>query len=290
MRHYWWMFLVMIPVGAIVGGITAGAISLGMPKLFESEGIIEVTPPSQDDPAAKAVKPRRYSEQQLGKIADAEILGQVADGLDLPSTWKKGRDAALRTLKESVNCELIPDSNRISVRVRCGSKGDARDIAMGIIGCYRQRRLTPADPAQAKALADLNLQIDEQNERTSQSRTRIHYSKSTFGSPETLQGEAEFEANVRQLEELEKKLEVLAKSILPHLPTVTVHQIPELAEKPASPDIEWNLFAGRGTGMLISPLLAWPVMVVMNRRRPEGIKSSPQSPKPKRTVSPEDEW
>lgn len=280
----------MIPVGVIAGHLTAAVVTLKMPKLFESVGVIEVTPPLKGDSSTGRMKPRQFSEQEVGKIANAEILGKVVDGLDLPALWEMDRDAALRKLKESVRCELDPDSNRISVKVRCGAKADARDIAMGIVGCYRERVLKPSDPEQVNALADLNRQIDQQNERTSRSRNNSQRGKAVFGHLETLHGNSDFETNVKRLEELEKEREDLAKSIVPHLPSVTVHQVPQIPHGVASPDIGRNLTTGQGVGLLVTPLLAWPVMLVMNRRRQENITSPLPSPKPEKTVPTEDEW
>lgn len=294
MRRYWWMFLAMIPVGMILGLFVAGVITFFMPRSFDSEGIIEVTQPPSIAPPEKRLKPRSFSELEVGRIADPDILGIVADALELPAAWTMQRDEVVRELRKSVTCKMIPDTNLISVRVNCGKKQDARDIALEILGRYHERASRPSDPEMAKTLSELREQIHEQNLRVSASRDAIPSRPSTFGAVDgldDLNGEAEFEKNVRLLEDLEKKMQVLEKSILPTLPTITLHQLPQIPEKVASPNVRLNLLIGLSAGLVASPLLTLPVVALVNRRRQRRIiEPAPPPPPPEKTVSPEDEW
>lgn len=295
LKRFWWMFIVMIPVGMILGLLTSAVITYKMPKLFESEGIIEVTLPSQVAPPAKLPKPEQFSEQELGKITEASILERVVDGLDLPSRWGMGRDEATRLLKESVHCRLAPDANRISIKVRCQFKEDARDIAVAIIQCYLVLKAQPSDAEQVKALSDLNKQIDEQNIRTTESRNAIKDRggkaplKGSISEITETEKESEFQANVLLLENLERRFEELGKSIEPSLAKVTVHQIPEIPEKVVSPDIPQNLLIGKVAGILLSPLLAWPVIVFLERRSKK-MSKVPKVEKAEKTAAPGAEW
>jgi uncharacterized protein involved in exopolysaccharide biosynthesis len=269
-KRFWWIFIVMIPIGMTLGLLTSAVITYKMPKLYESEGIIEVTSPSQVTPPGKLMKPRQFSEQELGSITGADILERVVDGLELPSKWGMARDEANRLLKESIQCTLVSEANRISIKVRCRFREDARDVAIAIIKCYQVQKAQPSDAAQAEALSDLNKEIDAQKIRTSERRNAVS-GRSYHGYRE---GEAEFQANLRMLEKLEQKLEEMGKSIEPFLAKVTVHQIPELPDKVASPDVSKNLLIGKVSGILVSPLLAWPVIILLKRRTEKKDKIS----------------
>jgi hypothetical protein len=152
-KRFWWIFIVMIPIGMTLGLLTSAVITYKMPKLYESEGIIEVTSPSQVTPPGKLMKPRQFSEQELGSITGADILERVVDGLELPSKWGMARDEAIRLVKESIQCTLVSEANGISIKVRCRFREDARDIAIAIIKCYQVQKAQPSDAAQAEALS-----------------------------------------------------------------------------------------------------------------------------------------
>jgi uncharacterized protein involved in exopolysaccharide biosynthesis len=46
-KRYWWMFLVMVPLGSLAGLLVAAVITYMMPKKYESEAIIQVMPRDQ---------------------------------------------------------------------------------------------------------------------------------------------------------------------------------------------------------------------------------------------------
>jgi len=301
LKRFWWMFLVMIPVGMILGLLTSAVITFRMPKLYESEAIIEVKPPSQ---AAPLPKPEQFSEQELGKIVETATLERVVGELDLPSRWGMVGDEAARLLNESVSCRLAPDTNRISIKVRCRSKEDARDIAVALIQHYLWLKAQPPDAEQMKALSDLNKQINEQNTRASESRNaiqdqearaqhRVYKETPSNGGVVSefieTEREAEFQANVLLLENLERRLEELWKSIEPSLAKVTIHQIPEIPQKVASPDVPRNLLIGKVSGILLSPFLAW-LAIVLLKLRSEKMKKVPRVKKAEKTAVLETEW
>lgn len=50
--------------------------------------------------------------------------------------------------------------------------------------------------------------------------------------------------------------------------SVRIHDDPVIAQAPISPNVTLNLLFGAGLGSLLSPLMALPLMWLLNRSRP----------------------
>jgi uncharacterized protein involved in exopolysaccharide biosynthesis len=80
--------------------------------------------------------------------------------------------------------------------------------------------------------------------------------------------QSEFEADQELLQTM--KLKQIAETISAKFGTenVLVHDYPMIADSPISPNVTLNLAIGTALGLVLSPLLALPVMWRLNRRTP----------------------
>ena len=44
LKRWWWVFLVMVPVGPVLGLLTAAVVTYVTPRKYESRAVIEVKP------------------------------------------------------------------------------------------------------------------------------------------------------------------------------------------------------------------------------------------------------
>ena len=107
-KRFWWMFLVMLPIGAVAGLLVSAVITYVMPKKYESDVTIEVRPTAvglgpldAKGPAETEVREAtpRFFGTEFEVIKSRKSLGQVADALDLVNRWNVDKETAISFLR-----------------------------------------------------------------------------------------------------------------------------------------------------------------------------------------------
>jgi capsular polysaccharide biosynthesis protein/predicted Ser/Thr protein kinase len=132
LRRWWWVFLIMIPLGLLLG-LAAGAVwAYIIPKKYEAETIIEVVPRDA------AVMSPGFFARQFEAIASRESLAAVAQQLELPNRWNLSQKSVVQMLKGIVSVQNIRGTDLLSIRVRHTSKQDAAAIAAAVAKNYQR--------------------------------------------------------------------------------------------------------------------------------------------------------
>lgn len=295
-KRFWWVFLVMIPVGSIAGLLVAAVITYVMPKKYESEAVIEVKPlagqsaPSQMTP--------QFFGTEFEKIKSSNLLGKVVDNLELINKWGVDKETAIRILKGIVNTENIRGTDLISIRVRHTSREDARDIAAEVVRAYRNYRMEIQKREQEQALLELKKAVSDLEDKVEERRmvlaTIVRTKKIIYKRKDVSGGDVErdipadagtrasdpqdyadakreFETDQALLQSLRFKQvndDIAAKS---QGENIIIHEDPQIAQTPISPNVPLNLMLGTALGFLLSPLLSLPVILLLGRLMPAKV-------------------
>jgi uncharacterized protein involved in exopolysaccharide biosynthesis len=138
-RRYGWIFAVMALIGPIIGFVTSAVVTYVMPKMYESEAIIEVRPSPSPIPGGQKTNPQFFATE-FNKITSRNSLIQVIDALQLTERWNVDKETAVQILKGIVHTENIRGTDLISIRVRHTDKVAARDIANEVAQAYKDYR------------------------------------------------------------------------------------------------------------------------------------------------------
>jgi uncharacterized protein involved in exopolysaccharide biosynthesis len=92
--------------------------------------------------------------------------------------------------------------------------------------------------------------------------------KSSLDAQDYVDAKREFETDQELLQQMKLKLmgENISRKMVSD--SVQIHDEPVIAHVPISPNVTLNLVLGAGLGFLLSPLMALPVMWLLNRSRP----------------------
>lgn len=303
-KRYWWMFLVMIPIGSFAGLLVAAVITYMMPKKYESEAIIEVMqrhhPPGMGASESQA-EPQHATVARM--LMSRKVLEQVAANLDLLNRWNTDTETNIRILKNIVEIHRIDGTDLISIRVRHTNRVDARDIAGELVTVYKAN-IAEADGGESERyLREINKMIQEQEDKVEERRKVLSTIVRTKGIISTEPGGVQQEERLKNAgtdkdEEREKaikrsldaqhytdakrefendqellqqmKLKLVGEEMSRRLAadSVRIHDEPVIAQVPISPNVTLNLLLGTGAGFLLSPLMALPLMWLLNHRRP----------------------
>ncbi len=292
------VFFAMIPIGAFAGLLIAVVITWLMPKIYESEAVIEVRTYKWKDYSGEkrpdGVAPEDYvSPLLLGEIAklkSRDTLLAVIDRLELVKRWHVDKETALHVLNGNVVAGSIRGSDLVSIRVRHTNKVDACDIAMEVVRVYKNDREEMDQLAKSKDLAQLDKAVKDQEDKVEESRKILAKLVRNSGPhPELYMHDAStdtpyevilrskdkrdyddakrnFEQDWALMENL--KLKQKGETIIQKLPTdsVEIHQDPVIADSPVSPNVTLNLVSGTVLGLLLFPLFSLPVMKFITTR------------------------
>ncbi|MFM2199470.1 MAG: hypothetical protein RLZZ505_2902 [Verrucomicrobiota bacterium] len=185
-KRYWWMLLVMAPVGMMAGLMLAAVVTYVMPKKYESFATIEIKP-RQRQAIEVAASPQSGGMTEIvcgtefEKIKSRNSLSKVIDSLDLMNRWGLDRETALQILKGIVQTENIRGTDLIQIRVRHTNKEDARDIAAEVARAYKEYRQELESKSLERGISEFKRAVREQEDRVEERRkllTTIGRSKS----------------------------------------------------------------------------------------------------------------
>lgn len=297
-KRFFLVFLVMIPLCGIAGFLLAAVVTYQMPKMYESEAVIEVRP--QPEAAGAGISPRFFATE-FEKITSRRLLGQVVDRLGLGGRWAIDRESAVAHLKRKVRLENLRGTDLIAIRVRCPNGVDARDIANEVARVHQEDHAGQVRAAAERQLEELDKAIRDQEDRVEERRKvlvtivktkGIIYSGDGAhdGNPEKagapkVDPEGEREEAIRRgldaqdyvdarrdLETDEELLKTLKfKRVEEQLRSkapfegVEIHEEAVIPEAPVSPNVTRNLVLGGLGGFLLSPFLSLPFAWLLHR-------------------------
>ena len=156
--RWWWVFLVMFPVGLLIGLGAASVWAYIAPKRYEAQTTVEVRPA---EITGSRMTPAFFGSQ-FEAIKSRESLAGVAEQLDLSKSWMLSQDSVVRILLGIITTQNIRGTDLISIRVRHTSKQDAAAIANAVTLNYQGRfpskviihenALEPTDPVAPNVL------------------------------------------------------------------------------------------------------------------------------------------
>ncbi len=245
----------------------------------------------------------QFFGSEFEKIKTSNSLGKVVDNLELVNRWGVSRVTAIRILKGIVNTQNIRGTDLISIKVRHTNQEDARDIAAEVGRTYKEYRKEIERRDQEQRLGKLQQQINDQedkveemrkvvatilrergkvkadriewiesdgsdtNEESAEAEIRGDAVKRSEGIPlEYEDAKREFETDQALLQSLKLKLthQVMTSQLAEG--NVVIHEGPQIASSPISPNVPLVLMLGTVGGFLFSLLLALPLIWFLSGR------------------------
>lgn len=284
----------MFPVGALGGLLVAAVFTYMMPKMYESEAVIEVRPRAADTtPQEPVTRTPQFLGTEFEVIKSRNSLEKVVIALELPNRWMVDKETAIQILKGIVTTQNIRGTDLISIRVRHTNKEDARDIAEQVANAYKENRAEIESREVEPMLRELNKAVRDQEDKVEEKRKILSIIVKAKGIPvkgaelesSHVEGETREDAIRRGLDaqnyvdakrdfETEQdllqtlKLKQMGETISRKIPneSVVLHESPVISHVPVSPSVTLNLLLGTALGFLLSPLMALPLMWLLNRR------------------------
>ena len=228
--------------------------------IVRSNGIIYKGPDGvlQDDRASldkfhQLEQERLLLESQVGSLLkyDNEQRMAYASGLDLPNNL-------IRILYP----QYIETKRQLDDLKRNGL-GDDHPSVLATVERIEEME-TQLDEGMEKLRATLHAQLELTNARLKS--TGIP--KGNFNAQDYVEAKRGFETDQELLQQMKLKLmgETISRKLVAD--SVLIHDEPVIAQAPISPNVTLNLVLGAGLGLLFSPLMALPVMWLLNRARP----------------------
>jgi uncharacterized protein involved in exopolysaccharide biosynthesis len=219
-KRFWWMFLVMVPLGSIAGLLAAAVITYMMPKKYESEAIIQVMPRSRPvgmEGSGSQVPPQPTEVAEI--LKSRKTLEQVAANLELPNRWSVDKETAIHILKGIVKTQRIHGTDLIIIRARHTNRIDAREIAGEIYAVYKAHRAETDGRESERHVQEINNMIREQEDKVEERRKVLAAIVGTHGityrGPDGVQADGQSAPHqFHQLEQEQLQLESQISSLL----------------------------------------------------------------------------
>lgn len=280
-KRYWWILLVIAPVGMVCGFLIASVVTYVMPKEYESYATIEVKPHRSSTGGGYPTMTPMFFRTEFEKIISRNSLTKVAENLDLPSRWGIDSERVLYLLREIVKTENIRGTDLISITVRHTDRESARDITAEVANVYKEYRMELQPEPFDKTVSELKNAFREQEDKVEERRkvlTKISrtgpmiYQESEDSKVRRTESykdaKRDFETEQALLEQM--KLSLLGEGLVTksRFNSVVIHDYPVISNSPVSPNVTLNLVLGAVGGLLLSPFLALPLMWFLHRRNP----------------------
>jgi capsular polysaccharide biosynthesis protein len=137
LRRWWWVFLVMFPVGLLIGLGAGSAWAYIAPKYYEAATTIEVRPERPAEITELTMTPAFFASQ-FEAITSRRSLAAVSEQLDLPKSWMLSQDSVIRTLLGIIKTQNIRGTDLISINVRHTDKQKTAAIANAVTLNYQR--------------------------------------------------------------------------------------------------------------------------------------------------------
>jgi uncharacterized protein involved in exopolysaccharide biosynthesis len=243
-----------------------------MPRIYESEAVIEVRPLHQMPgncfaPTPKEGEGEPWLRTEIEKMTSQSNLEKVGDNLELSKRWNRPKDQVAPILKNCLTAQSIRGSDLVSIRVRHTNKVDARDIAAEVVRAYAEYRTELEGRQPERMLVELNKAVRDQEDKVEERRkvlSNLVRGFRGYRGPDTAaldaqdfsEAKQDYEADQALLQKL--KLKQIGATMERKIQNdcVLIHQPPVIADSPISPDITFNLLTGAILGFLFCPPIA----------------------------------
>ncbi len=279
-RRNWWILLLMIPLGMVAGLILARVHLYLVPRVYESEVILQFRQRSESFQIKQAIQSEVEPQYMMGTefepFKSRTILLKVNEKLKLETSWGVDEDTVVARLKSAVQVIRIRETDLLCVKVRVADPVEARDIALELATTYREWRTEMEKESNDRMLVDLRRAVQKQEEEVEQARKELKSisentdSDTTVNDSDYFAAKTNFEQKVDILVQMEFKLvnmEIESRIIEVR---VVVHDEPEIPNNPVGMSERLIMLIWMVGGALLAPLVALPIMSYLNRsRRPE---------------------
>ena len=270
-QRYWWVLLVMVPVGMVAGMALSRVHLYFVPCVYESEVILQIKPSSKS-----GIHYHYMTGAEIDMFRSETILLKVSEKLELEKSWGVDEETVVARLRDAVEVIDIKGTDLKSVKVRATDPMEARDIARELVTVYREWRTEMVKESLDARLEALKKAVQKQEDEVEQARKNLQIIMEIKGI-ETLANDVvavEAKRNFEQQSDIfdQMKLKLVNGKIDTSLieAHIVIHNEPVIPTAPLGLSdrlLKLNWMAG---GVLFSPLLALPVMALLNRRwRPE---------------------
>jgi hypothetical protein len=236
-NRFWWVLLVIVPIGTVAGFFVAAVVTYVMPRTYESIGVVQLLP--QVDPQSGSGQ----AGPNIGKIKGGGTLARVVDNLDLPNRWAMDKNACVQALDRMVLTEAIRGTDLVRVQVRHRNPEEACELATGVIKAFVDETTGLRKASLEGPMRELRAAVREQEAKTKE-KGKALAELIRLGSPDSSAARSDYERQVELLEPLKLKLtglEIIAKS---DIDAVVIRDTPTVPHTPCSPNI--NDFPRRG--------------------------------------------
>ena len=260
-RRWWWVFILMLCVGALIGLGVARLMAGVLPKEFESSAVIELGPPKPDE----EISPDRALSAEV--LKSDEMLMRLAKSLNRDERLKRNREVVIAELRSAITVAPVFGTNRVAVSARSDHRYECHEMVNQLIGVYENFRRETEKATWGSSFTKEMIALPAQKEKVKQGREalaamsktqRLHDLKDpaqtgTVSGLGYYQAKKDQEADEAVLAELltwereqawAKKADVIIR--VPSRHGVEIPRDTKRLEK-------WGL----AIGALLSPLLAW---------------------------------
>lgn len=264
------MLLAIIPVGILLGLLLSRVHLYLVPRVYESEVIIQITQKDESSVIKGAVRSSLKSQFMTGTefepFKSSIILSKVSDKLKLKSLWGVDEEAVLVRLKDAVQVTRIRGTDLISVKVRVADPVEARDIASELALAYKEWREAMEKEGLERMLTELRRAVQKQEDEVEEARKELEILIKSKGSDiEFIYAKRNFEHEAAIFEQM--KLKLVSETMDTFMSSIVVHEHPEISNQPVGLSERFLVINWIAGGALFAPLLALPMMVFLNRRQ-----------------------
>lgn len=269
-KRFWWLFLVMVPIGALAGFLVAAVVTYVMPKKYESECVIELRPLMST--LAESLPDGNWELDAPGResIKSDKVIEQVVTRLELANRWAVDSKSAATTLRGLLTVQPVHGTDLVSIRARHTNKVEAKEMVEALVAAYSQMRSEADIAHRAAVIAKLKSVITTEEAKAAKLREELQSYVGGLGKGgrDIAVVKADLDAAQTGLEKL--KLKLAAEEAAAELgeKSVLIHEAAVVPQIPVSPNVMLNLGLGSALGLLLSPLFALPLMALLHRAMP----------------------
>lgn len=276
----------MALMGSLLGLGMGAVVTSFLPTKYEACMKLEIMKP---DGRAGSIIPSLF-KIEFDLINSDQVLGLAADRLDLAMMWNCNRNEAIRQLGELVKTDSIKGTDLITITVRHLDREMVAKIANVVADAYCKSRRDLDDQEFERGMRELKRVMRVQEALVEECRKVLVKVIRTQGRDILYMGSEEkdadgaramreaglkdedyleakrmFESELEILQSM--KVKVITEEITWKMGTdhTRVHDRAAEPERPVLPNMSLNLLLAAVLGLLGSPLLAWPCIVLLHR-------------------------
>ncbi len=294
----------MIPLGMVVGLILSRVHLYLVPRVYESEVIIQIMLRSESSMEKQAiepaVEPQYMTSAEFEPLRSTTIFLKVSEKLGLEASWGVDEKTVLKRLKDAVQVSKIRDSDLKRVKVSSTDPVEARDIARELVKTYGEWRKELEQESSDRMLSEIRRVVREEEGVVEECRKTLEITEKEKTNETVILERDILEANrnpeqhsaiVEQLldrEILKREILFAKRNLEQHLDIleqlksklareemgarlienrVVIHEEPEIPNNPVGMSERLIMLIWMVGVALLAPLLALPIMSFLNRRR-----------------------